>query len=71
MSIIVFFSDAMSDFAKFVTQTELVYVLTLIIHMAAIECKLAMCISRLVDLRALRGANIRGKKAYFTQYPVL
>jgi hypothetical protein len=43
----------MSDFAKFVTQKELVYVLHLIIRMAAIECKVAMCISRLVEFELL------------------
>jgi hypothetical protein len=43
-----FFFDPMSDFAEFVTQKELVHVLNLIIHMAAIECKLAMCMVGLV-----------------------
>jgi hypothetical protein len=41
------------------------------LHMPVIECKLAMCISRLVDLRALHGVKIRAKNRYFTAYPVL
>jgi hypothetical protein len=55
----------MSDFAKFIPQKEVVYLLNLIIHMAAIECKVAMCISRLVKFELLLelqdsgyGANI-------------
>jgi hypothetical protein len=52
------FSYTMSDFAKFIPQKELVYLLNLIIHMAAIQCKLAICISRLVDLRAPLGVKI-------------
>jgi hypothetical protein len=43
----------MSDFAKFIPQEELVYLLQLTIYMGAIECKVAMCISRLVDFELL------------------
>jgi hypothetical protein len=36
------------------------------LHSPAIECKEDLCISRLVDLRALHGAKIQAKKGYFT-----
>jgi hypothetical protein len=70
MITIVFF-DTMSDFAKFVTQKEVVYVLNLITHMAAIECKVAMCIiSRLVEFELLLELKFE-QKGYFTAYLVL
>jgi hypothetical protein len=50
----------MSDFAKFIPQKELVYLLNLIIHMAVIECKVAMCISRLLEFELL--FNFKQKK---------
>jgi hypothetical protein len=56
MITIVFF-DTKSDFAKFVTQKERIFTYTKL-HMAAIECELAMCIRRLVDLQALHGVKI-------------
>jgi hypothetical protein len=52
----------MSDFAKFIPQKELVYLLKLIIHMAAIECKVAMCISRLEDFELLMELKFEQKK---------
>jgi hypothetical protein len=64
MITIVFF-DMMSDFAKFTTQKDLVYALNLIIRMAAIECKVAICISRLVDFELLLELNFEQKKGYF------
>jgi hypothetical protein len=47
----------MSDFAK-----KLVYLPKLTIHMAAKECKVAMCISRLVDSELLSKLKFEQKK---------
>jgi hypothetical protein len=52
----------MSDFAKIIPQKELVYLLKLTIHMAAIECKVAMCISRLVDFELFLELKFEQKK---------
>jgi hypothetical protein len=52
----------MSDFAKFIPQKELVYSLKLTIHMAAIECKVAMCISRLVEFELLLELKFKQKR---------
>jgi hypothetical protein len=43
------FSDTMSDFAKFVTQKELIYVLNLIIHMPSLHSNAGLCMVGLVD----------------------
>jgi hypothetical protein len=57
-----FCTDTMSDYAKFIPQKELVYLLNLIIHMAAIECKVAMCICRLLDFELLLELKFEQKK---------
>jgi hypothetical protein len=61
----------MSDFAKFIPQKELVYLVNLIIHMAAIECKVAMCISRLVEFELLLELKFEQKKGTSLVKPVL
>jgi hypothetical protein len=56
------FSDTMSDFAKFIAQKELVYLLKLTLHRTAIECKEGLCISRLVDFELLLELKFEQKK---------
>jgi hypothetical protein len=39
--------------------------------MATVECKLAMCINRLVEFELILKLKIEQKKRYFAAYPVL
>jgi hypothetical protein len=43
----------MSDFARILAPCRAIKSTNLTLHMAAIECKVAMCMVGLVDLRAL------------------
>jgi hypothetical protein len=61
----------MSDFAQILAPCRANNSTHPTIHMAAIECKVAICMVGLVDLRARHSANIRAKKGYFTAYPAL
>jgi hypothetical protein len=61
----------MSDFAQILAPCRAINSTYPTIHMAVIECKAAMCMVGLVDLRARHSANIRAKIGYFTRYRVL
>jgi hypothetical protein len=61
----------MSDFAQILAPCRARKSTYSTIHMAAVECKAAMCMVGLVDLRARHSAYIRAKKGYFTTYRML
>jgi hypothetical protein len=52
----------MSDFARFLAPCGARKSTNRTIHMAAIECKVAMCMVGLVDLRARHSAKNRVKR---------
>jgi hypothetical protein len=61
----------MGDFAQISAPCRAINSTNQIIRSAAIECKEAMCMIRLVDLRARHSANVSAKRGYFARYLVL
>jgi succinate dehydrogenase/fumarate reductase cytochrome b subunit len=66
-----FFCQPMGDFAQILAPCLASNSTNQTIRSAALECKVAICMVGLVDLRAQHSANIQATKRYFTAYPAL
>jgi hypothetical protein len=66
-----FFSDTISNFAKFIALSRAIKSTIPTIHSASFSCNEAEWMVGIVLARARHTAKIRTEKGYFTRYPVL